>query len=145
MYDAVSITINAPQETIWPILVDVERWPEWTTSIRHVERLDHGQFSVGSRARISQPSLPTLIWTVTQIEPLRSFTWVAGGPGASTVASHTLAALPDGSTGLELSIDQRGPIGNLVGLLVRGITRRYLAMESRGLKQRAESAARLVA
>ena len=62
-------------------------------------------------------------------------------PGASTVAAHSLRALDDGRTHVELWIDQRGVVGRAIGVLVRRMTRRYLRMEAEGLKRRSEALA----
>ncbi|MEU0504388.1 SRPBCC family protein [Nocardia sp. NPDC005998] len=138
MHFEITIDIDASPETVWRILTDVETWPEWTESIRSVRRLDSGEFTVGSRAEIRQPRLPTAIWTVTELIPGRSFTWRATSPGITTTAGHELIDRI-GSVTVRLVIDQTGSLGRLFGWATARLTRRYLELESHGLKQRAES------
>jgi uncharacterized protein YndB with AHSA1/START domain len=133
-----TVDITAPAHTVWTLWTDVERWPEWTASMRSVRRLDSGPLQVGSKARVSQPRLPTVVWEVTELEPDVSFVWVARGPGAFTEAAHRLAETPTGVRAT-LVLDQRGPLGTVLGRLTGGLTRRYLTMEADGLKQRAEA------
>jgi uncharacterized membrane protein len=134
-----AITIDAPIEVVWAVFTDVERWPTWTRSVTSVE-LINGPMRLGATARIRQPRLPTVVWTVTDWDPGRSWTWTATGPGARTQASHVLTA-SGAATTAEQSIIPSGPIGRLVALLWRSLTRRYLAMEAAGLKQRCEEVA----
>ena len=138
MERSVSIDIAAPVERVWEVLTDVEQWSEWTDSVTMARRLDEGPLRTGSRAEITQPKVPKSVYTVTELEPDRSFTWVQTGPGVRTTARHELAALPGGGTRVRLAVEQAGPVGALVGRLYAGLTERYLAMESAGLKARAE-------
>ncbi|MGW4773612.1 SRPBCC family protein [Nocardia sp. NPDC004278] len=138
MHFEITIDIDASPETVWRTLTDVETWPEWTESIRSVRRLDSGEFTVGSRAEVRQPRLPTAIWTVTELIPGRSFTWRATSPGVTTTAGHELIDRI-GSVTVRLVVDQTGSLGWLFGWATARLTRRYLELESRGLKQRAES------
>lgn len=134
-----AVTINAPVERVWDVYADVERWPEWTASVTSLELLDSDRLSVGARARIKQPRFPRVVWTVTAIDPGTCWTWVARSPGAVTTATHALVRLDATTTRVDQTIDQAGPLGALVGRLSRRLTRRYLAMEAAGLKQRAEA------
>ncbi len=133
------LIIDAEPDEVWSVLVDVERWPEWTDSMDRVERLDEGEFGLGSRVRIAQPRLPRATWEVTAFEPGRAFRWVSGSPGAVSMADHEIEAHPDGGTELYLRFEQTGALARLVGPLFKGLVRRYVDMEAEGLKARCES------
>jgi uncharacterized protein YndB with AHSA1/START domain len=134
-----STDIDAAPGDVWMVLTDVERWPQWTTSMTSVQRLDEGPFAVGSRARVRQPRLPAAVWEVVDLEPERSFSWTARAPGITTTAEHRLTPRLGGGVGVTLSIGQRGPLSPLVALLTSRITRRYVHMEAEGLKRRCEN------
>ncbi len=137
-----SIEIEAPAGLVWDVFVDVEKWPEWTESVRQVVALDGSDLAIGRRFKISQPRMPTLVWTVTDLDPGRSWTWRQTSPGGTTTATHVVTAEGDARTLVQQRIEQRGPIGVLVGRMMRGLTRRYLDMEGQGLKARSEARCR---
>jgi uncharacterized membrane protein len=134
-----SIAINAPIDVVWSIFTDVERWPTWASSFTSVELID-GPMRLGARARIRQPRLPTVVWEVTKWDPGRSWTWVVTSPGARTEANHVLTPSGDGTIA-EQSIISSGPLGRLAAVVWGSLTRRYLAIEAVGLKQRSEQVA----
>jgi uncharacterized membrane protein len=138
MEQSISVDIAASAERVWDVLSDVEHWSDWTESVRWVRRLDEGPLRNGSQAKISQPRIPTVDWTVIDLEPGAGFTWISTGFGARTTARHTIELLPDGGTRVRLSVEQSGPIGSLVGRLYAGLTDRYLATEAAGLKAACE-------
>ncbi|WP_270889519.1 SRPBCC family protein [Pedococcus sp. 5OH_020] len=133
------VDIAASPQRVWQVLTDVERWPDWTRSVRWVRRLEEGPLRTGSRAKISQPRLPTVDWTVIDLEPEEGFTWVSTGPGSKATARHWIQPLPGGGSTVRLSVEQSGPLGVLVGRLYSGLTDRYLAMEAAGLKRQCEA------
>lgn len=138
-----TVTIAAPPETVWRVLTDVEAWPTWTESMTSVTRpadarRDH-ELAVGETIRIKQPRLPATDWTVTEVTPVRSFSWDARGPGVRTTATHVVEPAGEGSH-VRLVLDQSGPLGVVMGLVTRGLTRRYLELEAAGLKAASERA-----
>jgi uncharacterized membrane protein len=133
-----SIEVDAPASTVWDVFSDVEQWPRWTTSVRNLEALDGAVIEVGKRFRIEQPRFPRLVWEVTEVDPGRSWTWRQRSPGGTTLATHDVIPQGPDRTLVVQRIDQRGPLGVLVGLLTRRLTRRYLAMEAQGLKAESE-------
>jgi uncharacterized protein YndB with AHSA1/START domain len=138
MEQSTTVDIAAPPERVWGVLTDVESWSEWTSTVTSVRRLDDGPLRPGSRAKIRQPRIPETEYVVTELEPGRSFTWVAAGPGVLTTARHDAEALPGGGTRVRLSVTQSGWLGSLMGRFYRGLTDRYLANEANGLKARCE-------
>jgi uncharacterized protein YndB with AHSA1/START domain len=137
------ITIAASPERVWAVYADVTAWPEWTASISSVELLDGATtLAPGVKARIRQPKLPVAVWEVTDLDPGRSWTWVARAPGVRTTATHTVFAASDGGgdgTRVESLLVQEGPVGWAISRAYAGLTRRYLEMEAAGLKQRCEA------
>jgi uncharacterized membrane protein len=132
-------TIDAPAAAVWNIYSDVERWPEWTKSIKNVQYVDGDTIKLGARARIEQPKLPKAEWEVTQVDPGHSWTWTAKAPGITTVAVHEVTPTGDAQTRVRSEIVQTGPLGAIFGRLYAKLTRRYLAMEAAGLKLRSEA------
>ncbi len=135
-----SVTIAAPPERVWPVLVDIDRWPERIPTVAAVERLDPGPLAVGSRIRLQQPRLPTAVYTVTELVDGSSYTWESSSQGVTVSASHLVEPDPDGSR-LTLALTVSGPLAGLGWLLSRSLTKRYVEMEAAALKAAAETSA----
>ena len=137
------VDIDASPDVVWDVFSDVERWPEWTASVTRLVALDGPGLAVGKRFEIKQPRMPKLVWEVTDVSPGAGWTWAQRSPGGETAARHDVIPAPDGRTRVQQQIDQRGPIGVLVGVLMRKMTRRYLDIEAAGLKARSEQVGRI--
>ena len=143
MRKTVSVTVNidAPPERVFAVLCDVERWPEWTSTMTSVQRVQSGAFGVGSTAHVRQPRLRPAVWQVTEFENRRDFTWTTRSAGLCMTAAHLIE--PQGGAGsrVTLSFELSGFFAPLVSRLYGGLIERYITTESQGLKQRSESAA----
>lgn len=133
-----SVDIDAPADLVWTVFAEVETWPDWTASVTELTGLDGPQLAVGHRFEIKQPRMPKLVWTVTEIVPGSSWTWVQRSPGGVTSARHQVSATASGHTLVRQELEQSGPLGALVGMLMRRMTQRYLTREAQGLKARSE-------
>lgn len=134
-----TIHIDAEPDEVWRVLTDVERWPESTSSISSVRRLEPGELGIGSRAAIRQPRFPEVIWTVNRYVPGVEFAWESESPGIRSTGFHSVAPGVNGGTDLTLRIRQEGLFVLLFGWWLRGIDIRYLEMEARGMKEKAEA------
>ena len=135
-----AIDIDASARLVWDVFSDVERWPEWTASVTSLKALDGPGLAVGKRFEIKQPRLPRLVWEVTALDEGSSWTWEQRSLGGRTVAVHEVH--PEGErTLVRQRLDQQGPVGSLIGRLMRGTTKRYLELEAQGLKARSRAIA----
>jgi uncharacterized membrane protein len=133
-----TVEIIAPSERVWAVLMDVERWPEWTPSVTSAKRLEEGPLAVGSRTRIVQPKLMPAVWRVTQLdESTGIFTWVTGKPGIHVTATHKLGRVGDESR-MTLSLRYSGFLGPLIAWQLKDLNWDYLTKESHGLKRHCE-------
>ena len=129
--------IRASIHHVWTVLADFERWPEWTSSITRIERLDSRPLGIGTRVRIQQPQLRPAIWVITGWAPGHSFTWEITAPGVRVAGSHILAPSEEGCL-LTLTLNFHGWLGITAAYLKRQLTQRYMRLEAEGLKARSE-------
>jgi len=133
-----TVNINAPPERVWAVMLDVERWPEWTESMQRVERLDGGEFGVGSKAKLRIRRSPSAnVWTVTELTPGKSFTWETTSGGVKGVASHVIE--PDGNgSKVTLTVTLSGLVATILSPIIAGQSRNNVDMEAEGLKRRCD-------
>lgn len=136
---SVTVSIDAPPERVFAILCDVERWPEWTSTMISVQRLESGPFALGSSARVRQPKLRPAVWQVSEFEDRRNFTWISRSPGLRMTAGHRIEPKGAGSR-VELRFELSGFVAPLASRLYGSLIERYIATEAQGLKKRSESA-----
>jgi uncharacterized membrane protein len=131
---AVTVDIQAPADRVAGVTLDVEHWPDWTSTVISVRRLENGPFAGGSCARVRQPKLMPAVWRVTELDDRRGFTWVTNSPGLQITAGHYLEAQGSPACRVTLSLRFDGLLGFLAGCLYGKLTEQYLATEARGLK-----------
>ncbi|HEY2794275.1 MAG TPA: SRPBCC family protein [Micromonosporaceae bacterium] len=139
MSETTTIDINAGLDRVWTELIDITAWPKWSASMTSVNRLDDGPLREGSRARVKQPRMPSMTWTVTELADQSSFVWAAKTPGVVTLGTHRITANPDGSTHLVLGVEHSGQMSGLIGRMTGARTRRYMALEAAALKAASEA------
>ena len=134
------VDIQAPPARVWSVLLDVERWPEWTTSVTSIKRLDFGPLTLGSRTSIVQPRLSKRVWRVSSLdETHRSFAWTTQSLGLRIVGYHRVEESDTGGSHVTLSLHFLGVLGPLIARLFRDLNRDYLAREGNGLKTHCEA------
>jgi len=130
--------IAAPAHRVWNVLVDLDRWPVWTKSVRRMRRLGDGEFGMGSKVRITQPGLGTATWVVDEWQPNSSFTWTASLPGVRSVAQHRIVPVAPGRVKVVLTIQQTGRFADLVERFYGKKIERYMRLEAEGLRRSLE-------
>jgi uncharacterized membrane protein len=129
-----TVEIDAPPAAVWGVIADVERWPEWTPTMRRVQLLDAEALGPGVRARIWQPRVPSNVWQVTEIVPGERFTWESRAIASRTVAGHEVEADGERSR-VTLSIETRGRLAFLSDWFIGWFSRRWVPQEAAGLKR----------
>lgn len=132
--------ISASAEKVWGILADLERWTEWTASMKSIVPLVPGPIGLGAKYRVSQPQLAPTVWKVTVFESGKNFTWETSSPGIRMTGEHLI--LPGTTVGrvqVKLAFQLEGILAPILNLLFSSIIRRYVDMEAKGLRQRSEA------
>lgn len=134
-----TVHIEAPPAKVWTAMVDIERWPEWASYMQSLRRQDEGPFGVGSRVKVTPKGLPGSIWTVTEYDEGKSYTWeTALASGVKMAGGHFVVA--DGAgTKATLWLQASGAIGTLLSPALGLVFRRNTRLATKGLKSYCES------
>jgi len=133
------VEIRVAPSLVWAVLLDVERWPEWTTSVSRIQRLEVGPISMGSRVRIWQPRLRPALWQVTSLDDRRRiFAWTTRAFGVKIIGRHQVETLKNYSR-VCLTIEYSGVLSAIVTRFYGDLSRDYIAREGEGLKKFCEN------
>lgn len=132
-----SATIQAAPETIWAILVDGARWPEWDPSCDKIE----GRIALGQKVKAFTKLSPGRAFPVkvATFEPNRSMTWTGGMPFGLFKGVRTFTLTPKGAA-TEFTLHEvfSGPMLGLIGKSIPDMTETFQNYVA-GLKKRAEA------
>lgn len=139
---ATEITINASPQTVWSILDDLERYPEWNALVPELR----GRTTVGEtvEGKLVQPNTPVipLAPTLTRIVGARELRWITIVPGdQGFTAEHYFILTPteDGGTHLVHNEDFDGPAVEFLWEGVNTNGRQAYNQMNADLKARAEA------
>ncbi|MFF0488656.1 SRPBCC family protein [Nocardia sp. NPDC003482] len=110
-----SAVIRGDLDAIWAVATDVARWPEWDPHEQKA-RID-GPFEAGTSGWVKPKGAPAGAFTVTAVEPKRSWTSEAGIPFGKLRGHRTYEALGDGTVRVAERVEIHGPFGPLFHLI----------------------------
>jgi carbon monoxide dehydrogenase subunit G len=141
-----SITIAAPPERVYDLVMDPARLGDWVTIHHHLEDAPRGPLKEGSKLtqclRLAGRKFHVR-WTVVQNDPCKQVVWEGRGP----VASHARVVYrfgPDGNgEGTDFSYTNEydlpgGLLGRVAGRAVSRITQKEVEGSLRRLKSLVE-------
>lgn len=124
------MTTTLPADRLWPVVSDVERWPDLLPTVDAVTPVEPGRApGPGAAYDVAQPRLPRARWTIDTWEPGERFTWTSSAPGVRTTGDHRLVPR-EGGTEVVLEILWSGPLAWPVRLLYGRLTAAYLRREA---------------
>ena len=130
---------RAKPEDAWAAWVDVARWSDG--DVIRTARLD-GEFREGSMIVSKPRGFPAVTalgvsWTITRVEPPRMWVSESHGPGARMIAEDLIEP---GEAGTKLSerLSFSGPLGELLGRIVRRRLQATLASMTEQIAREAE-------
>lgn len=135
-YERTAVT-QADPDTVWRAVSGLEQWPEWTASMDRVDVLEP-PVRVGTRVRVRQPKLRPAVYTVEDWQPGQGFVWSTTSPGVRITAGHHVATEAAGEQRLRLTVQVSGPLAPVVSALLGARIRRYVDLETDGLRRYAE-------
>jgi hypothetical protein len=116
MHYEVTADIRAPAETIWEIITDAGRYPDWDSGVERIE----GDIAPGEKIKVFSEMNPGRGFPikVTEFEPAQRMTWTGGMPLGlfKGIRTFRLTPGPDSTTRFEMRESFSGPLQYGAGL-----------------------------
>lgn len=130
--------IAASPETIWVILTDAPRYPEWDPAVDRIE----GRIAPGEKIMAFTKLSPDRAFPakVTEFVPGQKMTWTGGMPLGLFKGVRTFTLTPQGNGVVEFTLREvfSGPLLPLIGRSIPDLTSTFEQFVA-GLKNRAEN------
>jgi hypothetical protein len=137
---ATTVSIRAPAERIWSLLIDASGYPSWNSTVERIV----GAIAPGGKIIVHTKASPGLAFSlsVTEFEPNRRMVWSGGMPLGFFTGSRTYTLTPRSAAEVEFSMREEFS-GSLAPLIARVIPdlQPYFDQFAADLKARAESEA----
>lgn len=134
----VNKTINASPETIWEVLTDASKYPEWDPNVDKIE----GAIAPGNSIKVFTKLQPGQAFpaTVKNVIPNQTMTWSGGLPLGLFKGERTFTLTPKSDNSTEFAMQEvfSGLLFALIGRTIPDLTNAFETFAT-GLKQRAES------
>ena len=135
MSHAAEVAIAATPTQVWRVLADIEAWPSWSASFAAIEADDTA--SEPSAYRVDQPPLPHALWTITDWQPERGFTWQTRGASSLLAAEFTVTTRGS-ATHVTQDLHWSGPMAWMARATYGPVGLRYADEHLRALAQRCD-------
>ena len=120
-----TITIDAPLEKIWSILINVSAWPKWDPNCDKVE----GTVALGHKLKVFTKLSPGRAFPVkvARLEPSRLMVWTGGMPFGLFKGERTYALAPKNGSGVVFTMHEifSGPMLALIGKSIPDMTKAF--------------------
>ena len=130
-------TIDASPETIWAILVEGSKYPEWDPGVDRIE----GKIAPGETLKAYSKLSPGRAFPakVTEFVPGKKMVWSGGMPLGLFKGVRTFTLSPKGNGSTEFSLREvfSGPLLPMIGRSIPDMTENFQQFAA-GLKSRAE-------
>lgn len=130
--------IKAAPKTIWSILTDAGKYPEWDPTADRIE----GRIALGESIKAFTKLSPGRAFPVkvTEFVPAQKMTWQGGMPLGLFKGVRTFTLTPQNNGTVEFTVREvfSGPLLPLIGRSIPDMTEPFQQFVG-GLKQRAES------
>jgi len=125
-------------DRLWSTISDVRHWARWLPTVDAVTPHDPDRADeVGASYTVEQPGLPKAVWTITDWQEGRSFTWESTQPGIRSVGTHVIRPNGDGTATIELGIAWSGLLAPIIRLVLGRKSRAYVHREAEALDRAA--------
>lgn len=85
--------LDAPADTVWQILTDLDAWPKWGLSVSRAQ-LNGAAFELGATGTVWTPIGVPLPFVISELDQGRTWGWTVAGVPATR---HGVEPLDDGS------------------------------------------------
>jgi hypothetical protein len=131
-----SVVSIAPADKVWKIWSDTSTWGDWNPNVSTMEL--HGPFATGSTAIMHTKAGQHHKMRIVDLQPGRSFVLETNVIPGTTFRFNCRVEPVGAETKISQTVEVKGPLGFLGGMLGPGVSKDFGALLS-GLAKKAET------